>query len=476
MTDLAQTLFQASPRLSPRAVSLRSWLLYVAVPAVWLLVFAGAFHFSGLLAWSAGLLYAGYDTILLVYVFVKTRFILKQTASPMVYSDLSHEPDVSKPTITLIIAARNEAEALPRTLDALFVQVDPPEVILVVDDGSTDESQAILTTRYGVIAQEAGAKFAVSTKHSNLRVLKLPHGGKARALNAALAVLDTDLFATVDADTLLNPDAIQGMRAAFAADPKLVAAGGVLTPVCHGGLQAKFFQWFQTYEYLRAFIARIAWMRAGALLLVSGAFAGFRRDAVQKVGGFDPACLVEDYELIHRLHRWSFDHRLGWKVGVLAQARGTTDAPANLLSFLRQRRRWFAGFLQTQWWNRDMTANAEYGNLGGLMLPIKAIDTLQPIYGLTAFSLLVAFLVTGRPVLLPVLGVITLKIVIDLAFHLWSVHLYARWLGVETTGARIGYAALAALAEPFSFQLMRHSGAAWGWFAFLSGRQRWGTS
>ena len=109
------------------------------------------------------------------------------------------------------------------------------------------------------------------------------------------------------------------------------------------------------------------------------------------------------------------------------------------------------------------------------MLPIKAVDTLQPIYGLTAFGLLVGYLVTGNlAVLLPVLVVIGAKIVIDLLFYLWWITLYSRWLGEAVTMRRLVMAAIAALAEPFSFQLLRHSGAAWGWFAFLTGRVSWG--
>jgi len=228
---------------------------------------------------------------------------------------------------------------------------------------------------------------------------------------------------------------------------------------------------------VRAFISRIAWMRAGALLLVSGALAGFRREALLRVGSFDVNCLVEDYELIHRLHRYAYEHGLAWHVGVLGEVRGRTDAPATLVSFLRQRRRWFAGFLQTQYWNRDMTGNARYGALGRLMLPIKAVDTMQPIYGLTAFVLLLRFLFTGHyTILIPVLVIILSKILIDLWFHLWSVRLYTHWIGERTTAARMSLAALAALAEPFSFQLMRHAGAAWGWLSFIAGRHRWETS
>ena len=87
--------------------------------------------------------------------------------------------------------------------------------------------------------------------------------------------------------------------------------------------------------------------------------------------------------------------------------RATTSAPESLISFLRQRRRWFGGFLQTQFWYRDMVGNRQYRRLGTWMLPVKAADTMQPIYGLFAFALLLFYIVTGKAeVLLPVGGFI----------------------------------------------------------------------
>jgi len=264
------------------------------------------------------------------------------------------------------------------------------------------------------------------------------------------------------------------MSQAFAVLPNLVVAAGLLSPVCSRTASGRFFQWFQTYEYIRNFISRYAWMRADSLLLISGAFACFRRDAVLTVGGFDPDCLVEDYELIHRLRRYAFNRGLDWDVRVIGGARARTDAPSTLPSFLRQRRRWFAGFLQTQYWYRSMIGNRRYGLLGTLMLPVKAFDTVQPLYGLTAFFLLLAFLFGGHfAIVLPVLIIILGKIAIDLAFQFWSVHLYRRWSGDSTTSS-FGMALLASILEPFSFQLIRHGGAALGWLYFLLRRSEWG--
>ncbi|WP_174293312.1 glycosyltransferase family 2 protein, partial [Sphingomonas bacterium] len=274
-------------------------------------------------------------------------------------------------------------------------------------------------------------------------------------------------------DTLLEPGAIAAMRAAFAAEPQLVAATGVLAPICGPTPTARLFEWFQSYEYVRNFLSRDAWMRLDSLLLVSGAFAAFRRDAVLEVGGFDPECMVEDYELIHRLHRHAADLGFDWRVRVVGGALARTDAPASVGAFLKQRQRWFGGFLQTQHWNRDMVGNGRFGRLGTRMLPVKALDTVQPIYGLAAFLILIGLVVTGRfAIALPVLLVMIAKVSVDLSFHLWSLGIYKRWTG-QHEGLRLGPAIVAALAEPFSFQLLRHAGAVYGWVAFLRGRQNW---
>jgi cellulose synthase/poly-beta-1,6-N-acetylglucosamine synthase-like glycosyltransferase len=192
------------------------------------------------------------------------------------------------------------------------------------------------------------------------------------------------------------------------------------------------------------------------------------------VGGFDPDCMVEDYELIHRLRRYGYDHGLTWHSTALGAARARTSAPATLPAFLRQRRRWFGGFLQTQLWYRDMVGAKKYHRLGMFMLPVKAIDTMQPIYGLCAFALLIWYVCTGRiGVLIPAGGFILAKIILDLAFHAWSIKLYRNWAG-SAARANMPLAILAAIIEPFSFQLLRHAGAAWGWLFFLTGRRNWG--
>ncbi len=465
--SLEQAFANASPRRHRIGTPWPSAVIHASVLLLWVALFLRAFAGSrGLFAWSAGIVYVGYDTVLLAFVFLQTFALIRPPRAASA---------ASRKTLGIIVAAHNEAAVLPATIAALYAQADPPDEICIADDGSTDATPAVLAAYFAGKTPALGDISAESPAHPGLRWLRLPHGGKARALNAAILTMTTDVVVTFDADTLLDRDALAAMRQAFAHDPLLVAATGVLVPVCAPGTTGRIFEWFQTYEYIRNFLSRYAWMQLNSLLLISGAFAGFSRQALLDVGGFDTDCLVEDYELIHRLLRYSTAHAKGWRTAVVGHAVAHTDAPADAGAFLRQRRRWFGGFLQTQFWYRDMVGERRYGWLGVAMLPVKAIDTMQPVYGLGAFVLLLFFLATGQfSVLLPAAGVMGAKIAIDLAFHLWSVVLYRRWLGRSGGGHVLG-AFLAALAEPFTFQLFRHLGAALGWVVFLRGRSTWAT-
>ena len=464
--ELARRRNAISPRFAPPPTPLRSRLIHGGALLLWVLLFARAFGGGGLFAWSAGLAYIGYDTVLLAFVFWQTLPLLRPATA---------SSDRSLPDATIVVAAHNEAAVLPATLAALLAQTDPAVTILIADDGSNDGTAALLTGRYGLTTPPLGELSGPAASHPSLRWLRLPHGGKAQALNLACLASTTELVLTVDADTWLEPEALGAMRHAFAAEPALVAATGVLTPACLPSVSGRLLQWFQTYEYVRNFLSRYAWMQVDGLLLISGAFGCYRREALLTVGGFDPDCLVEDYELTHRLRDYATRHGYTWRTSVVGGAHARTDAPATPGAFLRQRRRWFGGFLQTQVWYRHMVGNPAYGRLGTMMLPVKAIDTLQPLYGLTGAVLLLAYIAAGRfAIVAPVVGVIGAKIALDLAFYLWSLHLYRRWLG-HSSGLYLVPAILAALIEPFSFQLLRHAGAALGWVSFLTGIRSWGS-
>ena len=463
--DLARAA--ATPVFPPGAAPIRPVLIHGAITALWIVLCLRAFFPHGLLIWAVGIVYVAYDALLMMFVWWNIR------DAGRTMPNASTGP---LPAVTIIIAAYNEAAVLARSIAALAAQTVPPAVILVADDGSTDATDGVFLRSHGLAAPMLGTVSAPAAHLPSLRWLRLPHGGKARALNAAIAITDTPLVLTVDADTHLAPDAIEAMARAFAAEPGLVAATGVLIPSCGPTTGNRLFEFFQRYEYVRNFLSRRAWMQEDCLLLISGAFAGFRRDAVIEVGGFDPNCLVEDYELIHRLRRHGVLTGQEWRTRVLGEASATTSAPGRLTDFLRQRRRWFGGFLQTQYRYRDMIGNPRFGRLGTWMLPVKAMDTMQPIYGLTALAVLAGTVLTGHLHLsLGILAIIVGKIVLDAAFLLRGLTFYRGWVGTAPPGGR-ALAILALLAEPFTFQILRHLGAAWGWVAFFGRSGRWGSS
>ncbi len=463
-SSLDHSLRAISPRFTPPPRHVIGPLIWLAAVILFIALFAQGFIRTGVTAWAVGLVYVLYDTALLI-------FVARQTWRLGFQPIIAPADATTAFSTTVVIAAYNEAPVLEATVEALRQQASPPDQILIADDGSDDDTPAVLARHYGLVTPAFGETSASPTI-PNLRWLRLPRGGKAVALNTAIDIIDTDIILTVDADTLLEPGALAAMRSAFAADPALAAATGVLHPICSASVTGRLFQWFQTYEYVRNFLSRYAWMETNSLLLISGAFAGFRREALVRVGGFDADSLVEDYEVMHRIHRYARNNGLDWSVRVVGGAQASTDSPGSLMPFLRQRRRWFAGFLQTQFWNRDMIGNARYGALGTAMLPVKALDTVQPLYGLAAFGLLIYFITTGNLIIaMPIIIAMAVKVVIDLLYLLWSLRLYRRWTGHRISA---GGALIAAMIEPVTFQLLRHVGAAWGWIVFLTGRQVWG--
>jgi glycosyltransferase involved in cell wall biosynthesis len=455
-----------SSRLSPPRTPAVSVLIHAAVLAIWVALFLLAFGQGGVFAWSVGLAYLGYDAALQVFTGWHIRRLTATADAPV-------EASV-RLSLAVLVAAKDEAAVLPATIGALLDQSDPPDEIVIADDGSTDSTAHILCARFGLPEPEVGSSVSADIGTTSIVWLRLPHGGKAWALNAAIVETGADIIVTVDGDTLPERGAIHAVRQALSSEPELVGVTGIITPVCKPTLAGRAWQFFQTYEYIRNFLGRYAWMRVDCLQLISGAFAGFRRAPVVDVGGFDDVCLVEDYELVHRLRRYAGEHDFNWRFRVLGGAQARTEAPGSTAAFLRQRRRWFGGFLQTQWWYRAMVGDRRMGRLGMVMLPIKAIDTAQPIYGLTAFALLLVYAATMQTAILgPVAVVLAGKLVIDLVFHVWALRRYRRWVGDPRRGSLVGIAAVT-LIEPFTFRFALHCGAMLGWFAFLAGGPHWG--
>ena len=404
-------------------------------------------------SWAVGLVYIGYDTWLLFHMVRASR---RAVAAPLRLA--SGGP---RPTLAVVIAARNEREILPQALDAILSQADLPDELLIVDDGSTDGTREMLERDY-------------APRSPLLRVLAKEASGKARSLNEALAQVTSDLFVTIDADTVLDAGALGALRAAFQNEPDLAAACGVLRPRCRPSAFSRAFELYQTFEYLRGFLWRVVWSCEDTLVLVSGAFAAFRRERLVEVGGFDPLSLVEDYELMFRLHRRSLEERGSpLHARVIGDARAITDCPGRLNLFLKQRTRWFAGYLETMFQSAKMVGNRRYGRLGTFHLPLKTVDMLLPVFGLAAIVALLVQLAVGQRPGGVVLFALLFKFSFDLSCHFYALVLHARWLKKRITPGFALRAIAATLTEPVGFQLVRQFGALLGWLAFLRGRIEW---
>jgi cellulose synthase/poly-beta-1,6-N-acetylglucosamine synthase-like glycosyltransferase len=456
--------------------SLRWPLLFGAVLGLLIFSLFASFLFHGVAAWTIGLIYIAYDSLLLGFMVVSSRRAVRRElrearAARENPRPVSTEP---RPTLTVLICARNERLVLPACLVALRAQTEPADEIIVLDDGSTDSMVPWLTQEFGLVFTPRGnSAEGHSATWAALRVWSKPNTGKADSLNLGWKMARSEIVVTLDADTDVEPPALAAIRDGFADDPALGIAGGVLIPVCQRTAAAGFFQFFQTFEYARGFLWRLTWMQYDMLLLISGAFAAYRRKVLEAAGGFDTTSWVEDYELTHRIYRDAFDGGQRITVKTLSGARGTTDAPAAVPTFLNQRRRWFAGFIATHFKFHDMVGNARYGAVGRYMLCLKTLDLLLPIYALAAVVVLIMILLIRHHIATVILELIAAKLLFDLVLHAYSIVTYQRWLGIPLS-RKLWLASFGAtLTEPFVFQIMRQLGAVFGWLAFLRGKINW---
>ncbi len=454
--------------------SLRWPLLFGSVLGLLIFTLIASFTFTGVAAWSVGLVYIAYDSLLLGFMVVSSQIAViredrRRAAGPSPI--LARAP---RPTLTVLICARNERLVLPECLRALAAQTEPADEIIILDDGSTDRMVAWLTETYALtFAPCAAGQIGTSPRFPQIKLLTKPNTGKADSLNAGWKMAAGEIVVTLDADTCVEPGALRALRDGFVEDPALGIAGGVLTPICQRSSWAGFFQFFQTFEYARGFLWRLTWTQYNMLVLISGAFAAYRKTVLAAAGGFDVTSWVEDYELTHRIYRDSFDSGHPVKVKTLTEARGTTDAPASARMFLNQRRRWFAGFIATHFKYHDMVGNGRYGAVGRYMMCIKTLDLLLPIYALASAVILVVLLAVRHFLPIFIIKVITIKLLFDLALHAYSILLYQRWLGIPLSRKLWIQSIGATLTEPFVFQLMRQLGAVFGWLAFLRRKMDW---
>jgi cellulose synthase/poly-beta-1,6-N-acetylglucosamine synthase-like glycosyltransferase len=323
------------------------------------------------------------------------------------------------PGITIVLPAYNEEAGIIESVRSLLSLRYPKLELVVVSDGSTDGTLERLTEafdlrpirkalRTGLVTRPVRAAY-VSRRHPELWAIDKQNGGKADAINAGVNAARHPYVCAVDADALLEEDALLRVARPILDDPDLVAATGGIVRIANGcsidhgrvvavGLPASRLATLQVVEYFRAFlIGRVGWSRLNALLIISGAFGLFRRELVEEAGGWSTTTVGEDVELVVRLHRLLRARRVAYKVAFVPDPVCWTEAPEDLATLGRQRRRWHRGLAQTLWRHRALVGNPRYGMFGLFALPYFVVfELLGPLIELVGPPATIGWWATGK--------------------------------------------------------------------------------
>ena len=400
--------------------------------------------------------------------------------------------------ISIVIPAYNEGPVIVDSVRAMLDSGYPRLEVLVVNDGSGDDTLEQLRAAFALVAIERVPRNALVTQplhavyacpfDDRLLVLDKANGGKADAINAGLRLARYPLFCTMDADTVVDDDAFARLVRPFQAHPETVACGGIVR-IANGcsmrGSRVEdvraprgFLANVQIMEYLRAFLCgRTGWSRLGALLVISGAFGLFRRDVVIEAGGYHTDTVGEDAEIVVRLHRHCRDRGIPYRVVFLADPVCWTEAPSDMRALCRQRNRWHRGLIETLWRHREMLLRPRYGVVGLIALPYFLIfEALGPIIEIVGSLSIVLALALGRVdprVALLFFGLaLSYGLVLSFGALLAEEHAFRRYRRWRCL-ARL---ALAAVFENFGYRQVLSLVRAWSFVTMVraKGRRDWG--
>ena len=338
-------------------------------------------------------------SILLVLSFREIMYYMRHNAFSnyrvMVQSELT-------PPVSIIAPAFNEEATVVESVRSLLKLNYGNFEVVVVNDGSKDGTLARLVKEFylvpskqlytAVLQSEKVRGIYRSTKpeHKNLVIVDKENGGKADALNVGINASRNEFICSIDADSLLEDDALLRVVKPFLEDDTAIVAGGIVRiangcdvvngRVINVKLSTRFLPIFQVVEYFRAFLSgRMAWHGVNGLLIISGAFGLFRKNAVVEAGGYRRDTVGEDMELITRLHRIMREKKEPYRIVFVPDPVCWTEAPESLKILQRQRNRWHRGLLDTMLIHKRMLFNPAYGVVGLAAMPYFVfIELLGP--------------------------------------------------------------------------------------------------
>lgn len=415
-----------------------------------------------------------------------------------VFDDLPQAYNNLKPPISLLVPAYNEASTIAASVRSMLQLTYPEFEIIVINDGSRDETMAELRREFDLIPfpEAYWRKLAVqpvrgiwrSTRYPNLRVIDKDNGGKADALNAGINAARCPLFCAVDADSILQRDSLQLIVQPFIEDARTIAAGGTVRVVngCEAsggfltsvGLPRKLLPLLQIVEYLRAFLfGRLGWSPLNAMLVISGAFGLFRKASVVEAGGYRTDTVGEDMELVMRLHRLHRKRRIPYRIVFVPNPVCWTEVPETLRVLKSQRKRWQRGLSESLMMNLGLLFSSRGGWAGWLAFPFTLLfEWFGPVIEVFGYIFMIAgfwFGVVSLPAFLAftllaiVLGI--LLSVSALMMEEMSFHLYPR-------PSQLALLSLMSVVENFGYRQVTLLWRLSGLMHWLFGtKAKWGT-
>lgn len=331
------------------------------------------------------------------------------------------------PPVSILVPSYNEELTIIESVNSLMTLEFPVYEVVVINDGSADRTLQVLLETFDLKPSRlTGYRPLVDSKairnvyhnplYPRLVVIDKTNGGKADALNAGINVSKYPLVATIDADSLLEKDALIRLVHVYMENPEQHIAIGGNVRIANGSsiedgrvlsvrLSNKWLPAMQYIEYVKAFLGgRIGWSAMNGLLIVSGAFGLFRKDYLVQVGGYEEGCPGEDMNIVMKLHKYMLDRNLPYRIIFCPDAVCWTQAPDTLKVLGAQRRRWIRGSL----WNvsrfRAMLFIPRYKVIGWLSLPYTILyELFSPFVRLSGLATLIAYVMldmTQLPILL----------------------------------------------------------------------------
>jgi cellulose synthase/poly-beta-1,6-N-acetylglucosamine synthase-like glycosyltransferase len=395
------------------------------------------------------------DVVVLIYFLALNTFyaLLLVLAIPEIWEQtrLAEDEDFQRlmqsdalPPITILVPAHNESATIETSVTAILTLEYRNFEIVVVNDGSKDDTMERLRQAFelyevprtyaeSIPTQPLRAVYRSRTR-TRLLVIDKENGGKADSLNAAINASRFPLVIAVDADTLIEPDALLRLTRPFLLGARIAAVGGTVRVanscvvkdgrVTDARVPRRFLPGIQVVEYLRAFLfGRLGWNRLGGSLVISGAFGLFRKDYLHAIGGYSVSSIVEDLDLVVRLHRHLQRNKIRYEILFIPDPVAWTEVPESGRILSRQRERWHRGLIAAMWQYKGMLGNPRYGRVGLIAMPFFAFgEMLAPVvevlgvgitilgltYGAidTSFALLFLLVAWGYGVLLSIWAVV----------------------------------------------------------------------